>query len=469
MTTFCNAGQLTGTVLIEGTEYTTNNPPITITTGTGWLGRFWFQEPGSSVQGDIVTYFSANQLTFNTNYYPVNGGNIYECQILEDGVVVASAEVFITPENDFVNASVALVSSHTLVTDSIGNVLYYSDSDVVYDVTCDDEEEEEEEEECNGITSPGQIVTLNWVSGSPPSTPSLIMSYWRDVEVSDSGTSTRTWTGTGCYPKSAPTGNPDDAQPTNTPDSPSPSNPPQPQPPPPPPPDNPPPPNSNPPPLPPNSNPPPPPPFNDESPEPIPFAPTIPPAFSPIDLSFNTGTPQVFYPRIAINLIGGTIQFTSWTGYGITISDIGSYVVGTAFPSAYTSPMLSLSSLSNLKRLTHVTLQFDNTKGLRKVPQSNIPLVNLNASLGITYWGNEGGDTQTDVYRYDPVRFPDALYSSQGSPSQLDKISVFKEPLLGTGWSYQVSVFSIDDSFFNLVGWQVIGKSKGLRTSNPIE
>lgn len=282
-----------------------------------------------------------------------------------------------------------------------------------------------------------------------------------------------TWTGDACYPSPPPSGEPPPGDNNQSP-PPPPSNAPPPangnQPPPPPPNDNPPPPPpSGSPPPPPGGNPPPANGLNLTSPGTIPFFFTSSPSWNPTTSTLETGTPETYFPRFALFLPDGSIEYTSWTGYGVTIDTIGEYLVGTAYPSIYSSPLLSLNTLASLKRITHAFVQFDNSKGFEKRYQSVLPLVYIDTNLAVTYHGNEGGDIQADVYRFDDIRFSDPLYSSQGTPSQLNRITTFKEPLLGTGWSYQISVFSIDEKYWQLVGWQVLGKAKGYTTSNPTE
>jgi hypothetical protein len=176
------------------------------------------------------------------------------------------------------------------------------------------------------------------------------------------------------------------------------------------------------------------------------------------------------YPPLFVFLPNGTYSPVSWNGYVLPISSAGFVEFGVPYPTLYASPVLASGMFSRRKRLKHVYLQFDNETGLEvhtNKTTSNSALYGkaqfpLDTNIYINYLNEGYGEPITDTYRYDSVRFNDALYSNHNSSKQIDeRFTLFKEPLLGTSYGYQLGVYSLDVAAWRLVGWQVTAKMKG--------
>lgn len=143
--------------------------------------------------------------------------------------------------------------------------------------------------------------------------------------------------------------------------------------------------------------------------------------------------------------------------------------VGQAYQAVYTTPLLTLQTLANLKRLKHVYLYFDNIDGQpiytaqdvnTSSGQSNeeivgLPKLDLNASVIVLYESDLNGEKSLDLYGFSSLVWDDSLFDVVPSNNQYRRYTLFKEYLLGTGYSYQVGVWSFDETAFILSGWQV--------------
>lgn len=216
-----------------------------------------------------------------------------------------------------------------------------------------------------------------------------------------------------------------------------------------------------------------------------------PPPPSPVSFNFpGVGGQTIFYPSGAILTPSPEPEFPPIIGYiagedpiaipwnGVVVfpgAEAGETVVlGNAYPATYISPMMAQQRFANWKVLKHAHLQFDNRKGLEIFTSRNSntsgnygkAVQRMRANIALIYNNRLQDEAITDLYRYDTLNWDDVVYSNHRSPKQLEPYSVFKEPLQGTSYSYQLGVYSFDSFLWTLVGWQVEGKLKGSRTSH---
>ena len=202
----------------------------------------------------------------------------------------------------------------------------------------------------------------------------------------------------------------------------------------------------------------------------------------------------------ALNVLENTILFVDnvlqlypdLTYSTNTVSDVDQYEltlnaannavieVGQAYDCFYATPLLTLQRLTNLKRIKHVYLYFDNIDGQDTYQavdvntgsgQTNAALVGrpklrLNASIVLLYENDLDGELSYDLYGFSSLVWDSSLFDIAPSANQYRRYTLFKEPLLGVGYSYQLYVFSFDETAFTLAGWQITSMNNAERYIN---
>lgn len=190
------------------------------------------------------------------------------------------------------------------------------------------------------------------------------------------------------------------------------------------------------------------------------------------DETILTPEPIPEFPPLIVILPGGEPTQVPWNGYAAFLSiSSGDVVVGTTYPALYVSPMLAQKTFAGWKALKHAFVQFDNRRGTdihtalttTDTLQRGKALHQFNANIGLIYNDEMSDEVVQELYRYDAALWTLGLYQKHFSPKQLSDITLFKEPLLGVSYSYQLAVFSDDAATWKLVGWQIEGKLKGQR------
>lgn len=152
--------------------------------------------------------------------------------------------------------------------------------------------------------------------------------------------------------------------------------------------------------------------------------------------------------------------------------------IGQAYPAYYLTPLFVQQELGALKKVKHALLYFDNqdiqstyeTADVR--PGQNPDLIvgawktRANANVSITYDSDSSSTTSNDIYGFNQIVWDSAIFDVDPSQQQQDKYSLFKEPLLGVGYGYQLGVWSYDSAFFKLSAYQITARKAGQRYTN---
>lgn len=150
---------------------------------------------------------------------------------------------------------------------------------------------------------------------------------------------------------------------------------------------------------------------------------------------------------------------------------------GQIYEARYVSPLLVLGNLATLKRGKHCYIYFSNDLGRDQFRQSDLntltsqepdaivgkPKQRLNANVELIFESANRSDVGTDVYSFYSLVYDDHLFDFDQSNSGYRENSLFKESLLGVGYSYKISVWSFDEATFTLSAWQItsrIGKER---------
>lgn len=153
---------------------------------------------------------------------------------------------------------------------------------------------------------------------------------------------------------------------------------------------------------------------------------------------------------------------------------------GQVYPCYFESPSLTLKTFKNLKRGKHIFVYFDNEEGQAtftnddvnaESEQDAVQIVGeskqrLNVSIALRYDSDFDADVEYDIYRFSSLVFDDTLFDIFPSANQYRRYALFKEYLLGVGYSYKLILWSYDETTFNLSGYQVASAFKGNRYIN---
>ena len=166
-------------------------------------------------------------------------------------------------------------------------------------------------------------------------------------------------------------------------------------------------------------------------------------------LTFNTST------KVATLTV-------AWTGL---TSD--TFTIGNHYYANYTSSMFTQQQLGTLKRTKHAYLYFNNESPDNFTTGDVIEAykIRTNANIAMLYDSDDNSaNTSVDIYGYEDIVWDNAYFDTVESSDRRDQYVLFKEPLIGIGYSYRLSVYSYDDAKWNLVGYQIdASRNKGLR------
>ena len=159
----------------------------------------------------------------------------------------------------------------------------------------------------------------------------------------------------------------------------------------------------------------------------------------------------------------------SWIG----TPDVNSqHYAGQIYEARYTSPLLTLGNLATLKRGKHVYAYFDNSQGREQYRLSDVNTAanqpndaiigkykqRLNANLDIFFENSDRSDVGVDTYSFYSLVYDFHILDIDPSANQSRPYSLFKEHLLGVGYSYKIGVWSFDEATFTLSAWQVTNR-----------
>lgn len=152
----------------------------------------------------------------------------------------------------------------------------------------------------------------------------------------------------------------------------------------------------------------------------------------------------------------------NWTGLTTDV-----FTIGTHYYTVYTSSMFTQQQLGTLKRTKHAYLYFNNGDSANYTSGSTVEAykTRVNANIAMLYNSDDNtANTSVDVYGYEDIIWDNAYFDTVESSSRTDDYVLFKEPLIGIGYSYRLRVYSYDDARWNLVGYQIdASRNKGLR------
>jgi len=168
---------------------------------------------------------------------------------------------------------------------------------------------------------------------------------------------------------------------------------------------------------------------------------------------------------------GGVWQIT------ITPPNNSQVVYGQAYPVYYFTPMFAKLNFGSGKRVIHIYAFFDNIDGLATYQASDVnqasgqtaeqlagtPKNRLNVSVAMLYNAQQEGEVDYDIYGYSDIVWDDALFDIDPSAYQYQRYALFKEPLLGIGYAYQMILFSFDEATFKFSAYLIGAKLKADR------
>lgn len=185
----------------------------------------------------------------------------------------------------------------------------------------------------------------------------------------------------------------------------------------------------------------------------------------------NYGTHTVFVNNVAKKqgtdytvAADGTITLTAVPGASI--------VVGVSYLSLYATPMFTQDTLSRFKRLIHFYGYLNNAEGLENFTGVDVvgaqnpdevvdrPKKKLGVSVAMAYDSGYSSELTFDLYGFSSLVWDFSQFDT-AAPVQDKPYILFKEPMQGLGYGFQVYFYNWDEKFFDIVGYQVDGKMKG--------
>ena len=126
-----------------------------------------------------------------------------------------------------------------------------------------------------------------------------------------------------------------------------------------------------------------------------------------------------------------------------------------------------MAELGRLKRVKHIYVYFDNELGL-----DVFKVADVNSSSGqdlLELENDYSGEVTADLYSFYSLVFDESLFDVYTSQGQFRRYTLFKEHLLGTGYSYAIGLWSFDESAFTMAAWQIsnrVGAEKYINLVN---
>jgi hypothetical protein len=152
-----------------------------------------------------------------------------------------------------------------------------------------------------------------------------------------------------------------------------------------------------------------------------------------------------------------------------TPSDI--VTVSNNYYAQYVSSMFTQQQLGTFKRTKHAYLYFNNGDDTRLTQGvfSEEYLTRVNCNVAMMYDSDDSDAvTSVDVYGFQDIVWDNAYFDTPESSYRSNQFSLFKEPLIGIGYSYRLCVFSYDEARWHLVGYQITSSGKGLRYTDTV-
>lgn len=147
------------------------------------------------------------------------------------------------------------------------------------------------------------------------------------------------------------------------------------------------------------------------------------------------------------------------------------YEVGQHYLALYTSPMFTQQMLGTVKRTKHAYLYFNNEESSGFTSGDLVEKYNINCNANVTMlYDSDDSDviTSEDIYGYEDIVWDNAYFDVPEASQRINSYSLFKEPLIGVGYSYRLAVWSYDDARWNMVGYQIDANNKGKTYINAV-
>ncbi len=190
---------------------------------------------------------------------------------------------------------------------------------------------------------------------------------------------------------------------------------------------------------------------------------------------------NVFKPETGnFTLTAGGSFGTQGKQLNITAALNSKLIVGEAYPCYYYSPTFTQETLAAMKRGKYVYAFFDNEQGMDTFNAMDVNMASgqldkdivgynrqrLNANISLKYEEDDYGDTIYDNYGYNSLMWDDALFDINSPSAAYRRHVLFKEALQGTSYSYQLIIWSYDETTFTLAGYQIMANIRGSRHIN---
>ena len=171
-----------------------------------------------------------------------------------------------------------------------------------------------------------------------------------------------------------------------------------------------------------------------------------------------------------------TTQTISSKQYVTLSAAIGAVIqTGSAYLAVYSTPVFTNQQLRSQKQRKWVYAYFDNsighllyssadtnaTSGQLTTAITDTPKLRVNANITLTFSSENSGETTADVYGFESLVWDDTLFDVNAPSSSYQAYQLFKEPIRGTGYSYQMLIWNYDIATWKLVGFQIQGTQKG--------
>lgn len=191
----------------------------------------------------------------------------------------------------------------------------------------------------------------------------------------------------------------------------------------------------------------------------------------------NYGTSDYSVPVVIVNnkvLQEGTGYTVSSSDGSVTLTAVAGAAikVGVAYLSIFSTPLFTNEVLGRFKRLFHFFGYFNNEEGLDNFtgldatgaqnPDEIVdrPKKVLGVNVAVAYDSGYSSELTYDLYSFSSLVWDFSQFDT-AAPVQDKPYILFKEPILGVGYGFQVYFYNWDRTYFDLVGYQVDGKLKG--------
>jgi len=200
---------------------------------------------------------------------------------------------------------------------------------------------------------------------------------------------------------------------------------------------------------------------------------------------FDASIYIVYIDNVLQSDLSGVYTFqTIGTAQFMTITSRQSAVVelGVAYMAIYSTPVFNAGTLGNYKRITHVLAFMSNVEAQETytaddvntlASQATEPIVDLyktrvGCDFLVQYSSTQDVDISYDAYGYSTLVWDDSTFDIAPTARAFNKYQLLKQPIIGTGYAIQFIIFSYDEAYFSLAGYQLPIITKGRRVISAL-